>query len=288
MKRVIASKLHGYGNDFLVLDAGQVKPHDFVDFAKAICHPHFGIGADGCLFVSPVDASRSVFAVRIFNQDGSETGMTGNGVRCVCAYLVREGLCESTEIKIQTSSGPKVYSLIEQDEERWKFRSLMGEPLFEPRMVPFVPPEPLERVSDYPVPVDDEMVPINALFVGNPQCVVFSDPLPGDEVFHRVGKALQTHPFFPEGTNVSFVAVESADEIRIRIYERGVGPTLSSGTGSCGAAVVALTAGKVTSPVKVRTETGVQEVAWTPGSEIVLTGWADFIARVDFRWRANG
>jgi diaminopimelate epimerase len=163
----------------------------------------------------------------------------------------------------------------------------MGEPLFEPRVIPFTPREPIERVRDYPVPVGEVMVSINALFVGNPQCVVFSDPLPEDEAFHRVGKALQTHPLFPEGTNVSFVSVEGPHEIRIRIYERGVGPTLSSGTGSCGAAVASLVAEKVTSPVRVRTETGVQEVAWTPGSEIVLTGWSELIAKVEFCWRAN-
>ncbi len=287
MQQVLATKLHGHGNDFLVVDARQVDEAHFADFSKAICDLHFGVGADGCLFVSPVDASRSVFAVRIFNQDGSETGMTGNGVRCVCGYLVREGLAQLSEIDIQTGSGPKVYTLIERGEERWKFRSVMGEPVFEPRVIPFTPREPIECVREYPVPVGDEMVPINALYVGNPQCVVFSDPLPGDEVFHRVGKALQTHPLFPEGTNVSFVRVEGSHEIGIRIYERGVGPTLSSGTGSCGAAVAALAAGKVTSPVNVRTETGVQEVAWTPGSQIVLTGWTEFIAKVEFCWRAD-
>lgn len=143
----------------------------------------------------------------------------------------------------------------------------------------------LDRVLDYPLQVGERTVAVNAVWVGNPQCVVFPEGPLGDGDFEILGRGLATHPDFPEGTNVSFVEVLNRSAVRARIWERGVGPTHSSGTGCCGAAVAALVRGCVDSPVRVETETGSQEVQWTAGGEIFLTGQAAFIAEIRFEWQ---
>jgi diaminopimelate epimerase len=213
--------------------------------------------------------------------------MSGNGVRCVAAFLHHKNWTTSKELEIRTSSGRKIYTLVGTEELSWRYRSLMGEPVFLSSKIPFAVQPPAERVQDFPLDVRGETVRVTALWVGNPQCAVLVDELPEGDLFLRLGSALECHPMFPERTNVSFVKVEGPHEIRIRIYERGVGPTHSSGTGSCGAAVTSLIAGKVESPVEVTTATGTQTVEWTPGQEIVLTGSAALVGDVEFCWRTG-
>jgi diaminopimelate epimerase len=280
---ISASKFHGYGNDFLIAPAEQLSGLDCAAFAKAICDPHFGVGADGCVLI--YGRQDQAFFVRIFNQDGSETGMSGNGARCACAFMHQQRWTEACEVLIQTTSGPKIYTLIEERDQAWLYRSRMGEPRFASADVPFAVEPPRDSVRDFPVQVGDETLTVTALWVGNPQCVVFVSDRLNEETFLRWGAALERHRRFPERTNVSFVQVTGPNEISIQIYERGVGPTLSSGTGSCGAALASLLTGKVSSPVLVRTQTGAQTVEWRPGQEILLTGWAEYIGRIEFLWR---
>ncbi|HXK62533.1 MAG TPA: diaminopimelate epimerase [Acidobacteriota bacterium] len=283
MRLIEACKFHGHGNDFLIVPAEQVPDSSQSAFARSICDPHFGIGADGCIFVSRED--KGAFRAAIFNQDGSQTGMTGNGVRCVAAFLHYRELAKGQDLEIKTLSGRKIYTLLDRGELRWTYRSLMGEPSFAPSQIPFS--ADTDRIQDFPIDVRGEIIRITALWVGNPQCVVFVDELPEWRRFLELGEALEAHPLFPEKTNVSFAKVEGKNQVRILIYERGVGPTHSSGTGSCGAAVAAIAAGKVESPVEVKTQTGVQTVEWRPGHEIVLTGAAELIGEVKFAWRAG-
>ena len=282
MRTISAGKYHSYGNDFLIVAAGQVRENEHSGLAAAICHPHFGVGADGCVFPRGMESGR--FRIRIFNRDGSEAGMSGNGARCACAFLHRHGLAAGEQLHLDTLSGPKVYELLEKGEGQWRYRSRMGKPDFSPAAVPCAPDPKLTAVEDYPLQLDGEVVRVNALSMGNPQCVVLVKELPGDERFRRLGSALETHPFFPDRTNVSFVRIDSASQIRIRIWERGVGPTCSSGTGSCGAAVVSLRMRRTTSPVLVETDTGSQQVMWKEGEVVVLTGSSEFIADVKFYW----
>ena len=271
-----ASKYHGYGNDFLIVPSGQVDEARYRQVARAICDRHFGIGADGCIFFEEHEGSR--FPIRIFNLDGSEAGMSGNGTRCAAAYVHHRELSSEDEIVFLTASGEKNYRLLESSVPVWRYQSCMGLPAFSPSKIPFTPSEDLEAIRDYELAVGRHVVRINALWVGNPQCVVFVDEFPGDAWFDEVGQGLSLHPSFPQGTNVSFVLPTGPQSLRIRIWERGVGPTHSSGTGSCGAAIAAQVEDRVHSPVTVQTGTGTQVVAWEPDGEIRLTGEAWFVA----------
>ena len=270
------SKYHGYGNDFVIVPAGQAEESRYREVAKAICDRHFGMGADGCVFLQEGEGER--FPIRIFNQDGSEAEMSGNGTRCAAAYVHHRELSSRDEIVFLTASGAKSYRLIESSFPVWRYTSQMGSPEFSPSEVPFIASEDLEAIRNHEVVVGSQVVRINALWVGNPQCVVFVDELPGDDLFDDLGRGLSLHPSFPQGTNVSFVLPTGPQSLEIRIWERGVGPTHSSGTGSCGAAVAALVEGRVQSPVEVQTATGTQIVEWQPCAEIILTGEACFVA----------
>jgi diaminopimelate epimerase len=160
----------------------------------------------------------------------------------------------------------------------------MGIPSFEAEKIPVKLTEGVRNPQDYTLRVAGEEVRVTPLWVGNPQCVKFVATLPQLEEFEATGKALEEHPFFPERTNVSFVEILDRNQIRIKIWERGVGHTHSSGTGSSGAGVAAIAAGKARSPVEVRTETGSQIVAWKPSEEVMLTGEATFVADFNFHW----
>ena len=276
------AKFQAYGNDFLVVPPGQVEPGRFAAFARTACDTHFGIGADGCIFLQ--EAGAGPFAIRLFNRDGSETGMSGNGTRCASAFIHREGLSREGELHLETPSGLKCYRLLASNHPVWTYRSSMGSPSFDPRHIPFEASIPLSRVDDWPIEVAGRTVKIAALSIGNPQCVIFGTELPGDAEFHLLGPALEKHAFFPERTNVSFARVSGPRSLEIRIWERGVGPTLSSGTGSCGAAVAAVASGRVGAPVEVRTASGTQFVEWQPGGEIYLTGSVEFVADIRFFW----
>ncbi|MDA2933502.1 diaminopimelate epimerase [Acidobacteria bacterium AH-259-D05] len=283
---ILAEKYHSCGNDFLVVVPSQVQQEHYSNLSRAICDHHFGVGADGCVFVGEISAAQ--VHVRIFNRDGSEADMSGNGFRCGCAFLHHRSLVDPSEVTLITRSGVKSYALLEQEEGSWTYQSQMGSPAFEPAAIPFRAPPGVEQVEEYSLDVGDRKICITALSVGNPQCVVFVEEFPQGDDFKRLGSGLEHHPDFPERTNVSFVRVTGSNQLKIKLWERGVGPTHSSGTGACGAAVAALRAGKVQSPVQVSTETGSQRVQWDPGKVMLLTGEAQFIAEIQFHWEQGG
>lgn len=280
MKLIEGAKYHGYGNDFVIIPMDQVVEEQFSSFALKICDSHFGIGADGCIFLK---RSRP-FRLRIFNRDGSEAGMSGNGARCASSYLHHQGLTED-RIELETQSGRKSFQLLEAGPPRWTFTSDMGMPRFTAKAIPFLPGD-LDTIRDYPLEAAGEPLKVTAVNVGNPQCVVFLDELPGENRFQSLGSALEQHPAFPERTNISFVQVVHRHLLTVRIWERGVGPTHSSGTGCTGAAVAAIWTDRTDSPVTVETSTGAQVVEWQTGESISLTGDAEFIANFRFAWRA--
>ncbi|HLV01190.1 MAG TPA: diaminopimelate epimerase [Acidobacteriota bacterium] len=278
MKLVEGAKYHGYGNDFVIIPWDQVETGQLSDFARRICDRHFGIGADGCIFLT----LESPFTLRIFNRDGSESGMSGNGARCASAYLHHQGRA-GERIELETQSGRKLFRLLKAGPPLWTFDSDMGHPSFDARSIPFHPPH-LDAVKDYPLEVGGEELELTVVNVGNPQCVVFSDTLPGDSRFKHLGFLLERHPAFPERTNVSFAQVVDRHHLKVRIWERGVGPTHSSGTGCTGAAVASIWTGRADSPVQVETATGIQVIDWQPDGSISLTGDAGFIADFKFGW----
>ena len=276
------TKFHGYGNDYIVFEAGQLtEVGDLGDFARRICNRHYGAGADGIAVAAVSAESSSDFQVRIFNPDGSEAGMSGNGTRCAAAYLFFHNLWSPSStnnlLRLQTRNGIKRYHLLERSGVgSFLFQSELGEPRFDKISIPMLTDEPLDRVIDYPLEVGNETVRVTALQMGNPNCCIFVDDFSAID-WRRLGPLLENHPRFPERTNVIFIRVRDRENIEERLWERGVGETESSGTCSCAAVVASVINNKTGRRVNVYAPGGVLPVEWREDGEVVLTGRADVI-----------
>jgi diaminopimelate epimerase len=270
MSALRVSKAHAYGNDFLFISkSGAARTfvvREYSDLARSVCHRHEGIGADGLILYELRDRGASM---TLFNADGSPSELSGNGLRCLAALVVRaQDLQAGSTVTVETGAGVKTLDLLARDGERYTFRASLG------------PPADLRQVQ---IPVLGETVTASVLGMGNPQCVVLGE-LPDEERFRRLGPALSTHAMFPEGTNVEFAKVESSNRVRILIWERGVGPTTSSGTGASASAVAAAAHGGASRSVDVTTPGGIQSVEWLDDG-VYLTGWADVV--FDGEWLAS-
>ena len=258
MIRVV--KGHAYGNDFLFVplaDARQAGAEPGA-LARAMCHRHHGIGADGLILYELTDRGATMTLV---NADGSPSELSGNGLRCLAALVARaQTLAAGETLAVDTGAGTKRLELLSVEGARYTFRAALGEPT---------------DVQEVTIPVLGESVRATTLRMGNPQCVVLG-PLPGPDRFNRFGPALSTHAMFPDGTNVEFAQVESPHTVRILIWERGVGPTSSSGTGSAASAVAAAAHGGASRDVQVIAPGGTQRVEWREDGAY-LTGWAELV-----------
>jgi diaminopimelate epimerase len=255
-------KAHAYGNDFLFTPEAHVTG-DPSAFARAVCSRHHGVGADGLILFTLGPGSATM---RLWNADGSVSELSGNGLRCLAALVAREqGLGPGALISVETGAGRKTLELLDRTGSRFTFRASMGEPT---------------DIRTMDVPVGQEVVHASVLRMGNPQLVVLG-PLPDAATFDRLGRALATHPLFPAGTNVEFAEIEAPDRVRILIWERGVGPTTSSGTGSSASAVAAAAHGGAARDIQVVAPGGAQRVEWRPDG-VHLTGWADVV--LDGTW----
>jgi diaminopimelate epimerase len=272
------TKFQGFGNDYLVFEAEQLKKvEDLGDFARRICNRHYGAGSDGIAIASPPDTDEADFRVRIFNPDGSEAGMSGNGTRCAAAYLYFHGLWSDDLVRLQTRNGIKRYHLIRRSVVgSFLFRSELGQPRFDSASIPMTTAGPLDRVIDYPLNVDGQSLKVTALQMGNPNCCIFVDDFEAID-WRRLGPLIENHPQFPERTNVIFIRVVDRAHIEERIWERGVGETESSGTCSCAAVVSSVINDKCDRKIEVHAPGGVIPIEWRDDGEVVLTGTADVV-----------
>ncbi|MDX6528010.1 MAG: diaminopimelate epimerase [Blastocatellia bacterium] len=272
------TKFHGYGNDYIVLEADQLaEVDDLSDFARRICNRHYGAGADGIAITLRSEEDSSDFQLRIFNPDGSEAGMSGNGTRCAASYLFYRQLWSNNLLRLQTRNGIKRYHLLDRsDAGSFLFKSELGQPRFDDASIPMVTDAPLERVIDYPLEVGSETLRVTALQMGNPNCCIFVDDFDAID-WRRLGSLIEHHPRFPERTNVIFVRVRDRENIEERLWERGVGETESSGTCSCAAVVASVIKGLTDRRVNVHAPGGILPIEWRDDDEVVLTGRADVI-----------
>jgi diaminopimelate epimerase len=254
-------KAHAYGNDFLYIEEEHAEGRDPGDLARAACERHTGVGADGLILYRRTARGA---AMRLLNADGSYAEVSGNGLRGLAAVLLDVHHLSPGDgtVVVETDAGDKRLVLLGRENGRAVFRASMGQPSV-----------PTERTLD----VCGEPLPVVILRVGNPQCVRLESPL-SDERAHRLGYAIEHHQEFPEGTNVEFASVEAPDRVRILIWERGVGPTLASGTGACAAAVAAAAFGGANRDVQVVSPGGSQRVEWREEG-LFLTGWAEVVLK---------
>ena len=270
------TKFHGLGNDFIVASDRNL-PRRLPDLTRAICDRHTGIGADGFIVVLPPKGKAHDARVRIFNADGSEAEMSGNGIRCVGAFL-SERAAKKKQFAVETAAGVKTLELIARKTEwEWVFRVAMGKPILEPARIPFKGEKATSPVVGYALQTERGILPVTVTSMGNPHCSVFVGDFAGID-WNSLGREIETNPLFPNRTNVEFVKVRSPREIEVRYWERGVGQTMSSGTGSSAAVVAAILNGHTGRKVRVRTLAGTMEIEWPEGGEVILTGPACKIA----------
>jgi diaminopimelate epimerase len=265
-------KTQALGNDFILVERAVIaNKHDgeLQSLGQRICDRHFGVGADGLIVWRQTDR---LFDLRIINSDGSEAECSGNGLRCVAAFLMESGKWPESEIQLRTVSG--IYTLRRDGNE---YAADMGVPSLRPEQIPFVPDRNVDRVVDYALRVGNDEVRITSCSTGNPHCSLFVLK-PDEKTVEHLGPLLEHHPAFPNRTNVEFIHVLNDKEIEVAFWERGAGLTFASGTGSCGATVASILNGKTGRSVTVHTKGGKLRVEWPENGRLKLTSTANIVA----------
>jgi diaminopimelate epimerase len=272
------AKAHGLGNDFLLIEDGDV-PEDFGPWARRLCDRHRGAGADGILRYRRVDEA-SVF-MRLINADGGEVELSGNGVRCLAAFAVHGGWMPARHT-VLTVSGPRGVNVRPLGPARYRIETDLGVPGLRAREIPATAADPESEILDQPLDLAGRTLRITATSMGNPHCAVFLDTPADDATLAGLGPVLEHHPLFPQRTNVEFVTVRGRRELRVRFWERGVGPTEASGTGSASAAVAAIRLGLTDRALRVVCDGGVLDVDWPEGGPVRQVGEAEILYTGDW------
>ncbi len=235
LKGLKFSKMHGIGNDFPIIDESKkevIPESDKAEACRFLCHRHFGVGGDGVLFVTPSDVAD--IGYRMFNPDGSEAEMCGNGIRCFADFVYRKGILKQEKMTVETKSGIKTIEITLENDEPVLFKVDMGTSTFKTPEIPMVSDE--NEFLDAPLEVLDTTFNTTAISVGNPHAIIFVDNV--DEIdIDKYGPAIEAHEVFPEKINVHFVEVISKNEGKMITWERGAGVTLACGTGATSTAI---------------------------------------------------
>lgn len=268
------AKLQATGNDFIFIDADE--EHNWSPLAKAMCHRHLGIGADGLIVLLPSKVAD--LRMRLYNPDGSEAEACGNGLRCLARYAIDRGLVDARELVVETLGGMRKVrpygNLIQVD---------MGKPKFKADEIPMLIEEELDIMLDYPIIVQGKKLLLTCLSMGNPHAVCFLDEPIANFPLAELGPVMENHPLFPDRINFEVANVlsrkptEKLEKIEARVWERGVGETLSCGTGACAVAVVARLHDRVAGDVDIILPGGVLTVAWDGVGEVMLRGPAEMV-----------
>lgn len=257
------TKAHGAKNDFLLTWRKDAPESDHAALARAICDRHTGIGADGWMLVDPAEDSDAEGAIQLYNSDGSSAEISGNGTRCAAAFLIRHGYAAGV-VRIRTGAGIKTLRLLKRTGLLFEFEMNMGRAEL--------------QAERFALPLANGTRDVTLVWVGNPQCAAPVDDFDFD--WRAMGAEIEQHPHFPNRTNVSFIRAVDRHSIDVRFWERGAGETMSSGTGSTGAAFTAVVRGMAESPVRVLTPAGPIDLRLE--EEIYLTGPAEIVADGEF------
>ncbi|MEJ2697274.1 MAG: diaminopimelate epimerase [Candidatus Sulfobium sp.] len=275
------TKMHGIGNDFILIDCRRFVPDDLPGLARRLCRRRFGIGADQLILLH--DSNRADFTMRIYNADGGEVEMCGNGIRCFAKYIWDRGLSEKECLDVETLAGT-----IRPERAGDMVRVDMGEPVLEPEKIPVkIPPGSgagvqgdisrlaphASRVVDYPLKIEDREFRITCVSMGNPHAVIVVDSV-GDFDIGRYGPVIEHHKMFPKRVNAEFIEVRGRDSLRMRVWERGSGETMACGTGASAAVVAAVINGLTGRRVNVALLGGELVVEWKEDNHVYMTGEA--------------
>jgi diaminopimelate epimerase len=261
------TKMQGAGNDYVYIDCvRQAPPKDPVALAKRISDRHFGVGGDGLILILP--SERADARMRMFNADGSESEMCGNGVRCVAKYVYDHGLANKSVLTIETGRGVLTLELEIRQNKAERVRVDMGEPILEAARIPTtLPGNPPHEVL-----LSGHNLKVTCVSMGNPHCVTFVDRIT-DELVLDVGPKIEVDPAFPRRTNVEFVKVNRPDDVTLRVWERGSGETLACGTGACAVCVAGVLTGRTARQITAHLPGGDLLLAWSEhDNHVYMTG----------------
>ncbi len=252
------TKMHGIGNDYVYINCFEERVEDAPALARKMSRQHYGVGSDGLILICPSDVAD--FEMKMYNADGSESEMCGNGVRCVGKYVYDRGLTDKTVFTVMTGAGLMVLRVKVLKGKAAAIRVDMGAPELRPELVPVNLPG--ETVMGHRLQVGSSVYEIHCVSMGNPHCVIFvKDP---DQIdVEQVGNLLENHPIFPNRANIEFVQVVSRDHLRMRVWERGSGETLACGTGACASLVAAVLTGRANRQVTMDLLGGSLDLDWS-------------------------
>jgi len=271
------TKVHSLGNDFLVIDQEEISEiSDIGNFASNICDRHTGVGADGLLLISAKDRAKGNISFRIFNADGTEAEISGNGLRCAAACLYFQQKVKPQQIVFLTTTGNRECELIEKEKNLFLIKIEMGIPKLSSPDIPFDDGSSHEKIIDYPLSINQKIYPVTVVSLGNPHCAVFVDRFPSRIEWHQLGSEIESHPFFPNRTNIEFIRILNRKAIEVLFWERGVGETLSSGSGACASAVASILKNLTENKVEVKTSMGSLAVEWEK-EKVYQTGPAEIV-----------
>jgi diaminopimelate epimerase len=272
------TKMHGLGNDFVVIAEFSAVPEGISELAQKICDRHFGVGADGLVLILP--SERADFRMRIFNSDGSEPEQCGNAVRCVGKYVYDYGMIDRDEVTVETGAGVQRLKLFVENDQVVRVTVDMGRPILEAAQIPTAFSN--GRVIRQPLMAEEEEFLVTAVSMGNPHAVIFVDDLAKIDL-HRIGPKLETHEMFPRKTNVEFVQVHSPTEVTMHVWERGAGETLACGSGACAVGVAGVLNGFTERNVLVHLKGGDLLIEWKEEDQhVYMTGPA--VSVFEGRW----
>lgn len=269
MDRLKFTKMHGAGNDYIYINCFEETVKNPEKLAIKVSDRHFGIGSDGLILISPSD--KADFKMNIYNADGSEGMMCGNGIRCVSKYVYDNGMTDKDEISVETRSGIKLIKMNVENGKVVSARVNMGEPILEAEKIPTKIDG--ENVIRQKLTIDEKEYEVTCVSMGNPHCIVYVDDVK-DIDLEKIGPKFENNEMFPERINTEFVHVVSDTELDMRVWERGSGETLACGTGSCAVTVASVLCGycKRNTEIKINLLGGTLTDIWTDGGDVYMTG----------------
>jgi diaminopimelate epimerase len=271
------AKAHGLGNDFVLVPEAEA-PRDPSPWTVRLCDRHRGIGGDGVVLHA---RTADGVSFRLVNADGLPGEISGNGLRCLAALAFRNGWAPARHV-VTTVAGPKAVEVEAVGPTLYRIVTDLGPPGLGSADVPVALDPPVATVIDYPLEAAGRTLRVTATSMGNPHCAVFVETPADNPLLYSLGPTLEFHPFFPKRTNVEFVTVVSPSEIRVRFWERGVGYTMASGTGSASAVVASILTGRTGRRVRAVCDGGTLDVEWPEGGSVKQTGEAEILYEGDW------
>ena len=271
------SKMHGAGNDFVVIDLRDGTPPPDAGLASRLADRHFGVGCDQILTIEAPRSEDAIASYRIWNADGSASQQCGNGARCVAAWLVRDGVARGDRFRVDSPLA--THDVLRLGDDRYSIA--MGVPEFDPAKIPLAG---FTAIQDrYAALIDGQAIHFGAVSMGNPHALIEVTDIDAAPVA-MLGQALQSSSVFPQSANIGFVQVVARDRLRLRVYERGVGETLACGSGACAAAAILVRRGTIDRQVNISLPGGDLQISWPDdAAEVIMSGPATFVFEGDWK-----